>query len=42
MIKGFTAGTFSLLHAGHVIMLKEVKAQYYSSSNLIDRICEQK
>lgn len=25
MIKGFTAGTFDLLHAGHVLMLKEVR-----------------
>lgn len=27
MIKGFTCGAFDLLHAGHVIMLKEVRAQ---------------
>ena len=27
MIKGFTAGAADLLHAGHLIMLKEVKAQ---------------
>jgi glycerol-3-phosphate cytidylyltransferase len=27
MIKGFTAGIFDLLHAGHIIMLKEIKAQ---------------
>lgn len=27
MIKGFTCGAFDLLHAGHIIMLKEIKAQ---------------
>lgn len=27
MIKGFTCGALDLLHAGHVIMLKECKAQ---------------
>jgi len=27
MIKGFTCGAFDLGHAGHLIMLKEVKAQ---------------
>lgn len=27
MIRGFTAGALDLLHAGHVIMLKECKAQ---------------
>lgn len=27
MIKGFTAGALDLLHAGHVMMLKECKAQ---------------
>jgi glycerol-3-phosphate cytidylyltransferase len=27
MIKGFTCGTFDLLHAGHLIMLKEIRAQ---------------
>ena len=27
MIKGFTASTFDLLHAGHVSMLREAKAQ---------------
>ncbi len=27
MIRGFTCGAFDLLHAGHVIMLKECKAQ---------------
>jgi glycerol-3-phosphate cytidylyltransferase len=27
MIIGFTAGTFDLLHAGHVIMLEEAKSQ---------------
>lgn len=27
MIVGFTCGAFDLLHAGHVIMLKECKAQ---------------
>lgn len=27
MIKGFTAGAFDLLHAGHLLMLKEVKGQ---------------
>lgn len=27
MIKGFTAGSMDLLHAGHVVMLKECKAQ---------------
>lgn len=26
-IKGLTAGSFDLLHAGHVMMLKEVRAQ---------------
>ncbi len=26
-IKGFTCGTFDLLHAGHVIMLKEIRRQ---------------
>ena len=25
MIRGFTCGTFDLLHAGHVLMLKEIK-----------------
>lgn len=27
MIKGITAGTFDLLHAGHILMLKEAKEQ---------------
>ena len=27
MIRGFTCGTFDLLHAGHVLMLKEIKEQ---------------
>lgn len=27
MIRGFTCGTFDLLHAGHVLMLKEIKDQ---------------
>ncbi len=27
MIKGITAGAFDLLHAGHVLMLKEAKEQ---------------
>lgn len=27
MIKGFTAGALDLLHAGHVLMLKECKSQ---------------
>lgn len=27
MIKGFTCGSLDLLHAGHVLMLKECKAQ---------------
>lgn len=27
MIKGFTCGAFDLLHAGHVLMLKECRAQ---------------
>lgn len=27
MIKGFTCSAFDLLHAGHLIMLKEVRAQ---------------
>lgn len=27
MIKGFTCGALDLLHAGHVLMLKECKAQ---------------
>lgn len=27
MIKGFTAGAMDLLHAGHVLMLKEAKEQ---------------
>lgn len=27
MIRGFTASAFDLLHAGHIIMLKEVRAQ---------------
>lgn len=27
MIKGFTASTFDLLHAGHIIMLREAKDQ---------------
>jgi glycerol-3-phosphate cytidylyltransferase len=27
MIRGFTCGTFDLLHAGHVLMLKEIRAQ---------------
>ncbi len=27
MIRGFTCGAFDLLHAGHVLMLKEVRAQ---------------
>lgn len=27
MIKGFTAGALDLLHAGHVLMLKDCKAQ---------------
>jgi glycerol-3-phosphate cytidylyltransferase len=27
MIKGFTAGAMDLLHAGHVLMLKECRAQ---------------
>lgn len=26
-IKGFTCGVFDLLHAGHLIMLREIKAQ---------------
>jgi len=25
MIRGFTCGTFDLLHAGHILMLKEIK-----------------
>ena len=25
MIKGFTCGCFDLLHAGHIVMLKETK-----------------
>lgn len=27
MIRGFTCGTFDLLHAGHILMLKEIKEQ---------------
>lgn len=27
MIKGFTCGAFDLLHAGHLLMLKEVREQ---------------
>src|ERR1035437_9358320 len=27
MIKGFTAGAFDLLHAGHILMFKEIRAQ---------------
>ncbi len=27
MIKGFTCGAFDLLHAGHILMLKEIRAQ---------------
>jgi glycerol-3-phosphate cytidylyltransferase len=27
MIKGFTCGAFDLLHAGHVLMLKEIRGQ---------------
>ena len=27
MIRGFTCGTFDLLHAGHVLMFKEIKEQ---------------
>jgi len=27
MIKGFTCGAFDLLHPGHILMLKEVRAQ---------------
>lgn len=27
MVKGFTCGQFDLLHSGHLIMLKEIKAQ---------------
>jgi glycerol-3-phosphate cytidylyltransferase len=27
MVKGFTAGSFDLLHAGHILMLKEIRAQ---------------
>jgi glycerol-3-phosphate cytidylyltransferase len=27
MKKGFTAGAFDLLHAGHILMLKEIRAQ---------------
>tara|TARA_Y100000592_G_scaffold77845_1_gene122223 strand:- start:722 stop:1174 length:453 start_codon:yes stop_codon:yes gene_type:complete len=27
MVRGFTCGTFDLLHAGHVLMLKEIKEQ---------------
>src|SRR3990167_7940088 len=27
LIKGFTAGAMDLLHAGHILMLKECKAQ---------------
>ena len=27
MIKGFTAGSFDLLHAGHILMFKEIRAQ---------------
>ena len=27
MIKGFTCGAFDLLHAGHILMLKEVRSQ---------------
>jgi glycerol-3-phosphate cytidylyltransferase len=26
-VKGFTCGVFDLLHAGHILMLKEIKAQ---------------
>ena len=27
MIKGFTCGTFDLLHAGHILMFKEIRNQ---------------
>ena len=27
MIKGFTCGTFDLLHAGHILMFKEIRSQ---------------
>lgn len=27
MIRGFTCGTFDLLHAGHILMFKEIKEQ---------------
>ena len=26
-IRGFTCGSFDLLHAGHILMLKEIKSQ---------------
>ena len=40
MIKGFTCGAFDLLHAGHIVMLKEAKEileDYISRNNLKER-----
>ena len=27
MVRGFTCGTFDLLHAGHILMFREIKEQ---------------